>query len=112
LHALTLLNDLSMLEASRAVARQVVAKKESADDRLVELYRRILSRSPTKKEMAVLKAKLQSTLKHYQAHKRDALQLLSIGQLENRGGKQLEQLAAYMIMASMVYNLDEAMTHE
>ncbi|MCG8586211.1 MAG: DUF1553 domain-containing protein, partial [Pirellulales bacterium] len=112
LHALTLLNDLSMLEASRAVARHVMAKKATANDRLVELYRRILSRSPSKKEMGVLKAKLQSTLKHYHANKSAAIRLLNIGQLENRGGKHPEELAAYMVVASMVYNLDEAITHE
>lgn len=76
------------------------------------MYQRVLSRSPAKTEMTILNAKLQSALSHFRNAKADAEQLLEIGQLEKRGGANPEELAAYMIVASMIYNLDEAMTHE
>jgi hypothetical protein len=112
LQALTLLNDLSLLESSRELARNALSKEDSPQGRLTRMYQRVLSRSPAKTEMTILNAKLQSALSHFRNAKADAEQLLEIGQLEKRGGANPEELAAYMIVASMIYNLDEAMTHE
>ncbi len=59
---MTLLNDTSLLEASRASARRVIAAEGTAERRLARLYQRILSRAPTERELAVLRSKFAATL--------------------------------------------------
>jgi len=112
LQALTLLNDVSMLEASRALARDVITKKPDSTSRLELIFRSVLSRSPTATEANVLSRELGQALKHYQQAPGDAIAFLDFGQPENRSAEKPEELAAYMVVASMVFNLDEAMTHE
>jgi hypothetical protein len=112
LQALTLLNDLTLREASRALARGAIAQEQSPTARLEVIYRRVLSRSPTPDEMRVLARQLDRALKHYVAVPADANLLLNFGQPEYRAAKSAEELAAYLVVASLVFNLDEAMTHE
>ena len=76
------------------------------------LFRRILSRDPDPKEKSVLRDRFDTMLRYYSSQDDDALRLLNFGQFEQRGGKDPDLLAAYMVIASMIYNLDEAMTHE
>ncbi len=112
LHALTLLNDVSVLESARALARLVIAQEESVTARLDLLYRRVLSRSPTEAERTVLTQKFNLALEHYQRTPADAKALLNFGQPEHREADNPVELASYLVVASMVFNLDEAMTHE
>ncbi|MFT5525449.1 MAG: hypothetical protein ACI9HK_003417 [Pirellulaceae bacterium] len=113
IQALTLLNDMSQLESARELARGIVAGGGTSQVRLTQMYREVLSRVPSESEMVILNSTLQSSLVHFRGAKHNAVQLLDIGQLERRGGgERPEELAAYMIVASMIYNLDEAITHE
>lgn len=99
LQALTLLNDETMMEASRALAKRMLAAK--TEDRLPLLYRSVLTRLPTAKELAVLQRELDSALAHYRVHPEDARKL-----------QTTPELAAHTLVASLVLNLDEAITHE
>ncbi|MEM7235793.1 MAG: DUF1553 domain-containing protein, partial [Planctomycetota bacterium] len=111
LHALTLLNDENLLEASRELARTVIASQRSPGRRLDELFRRVLSREPSVQELSVLSRELARATAHYEENPDDAMSLLDFGQPEKRGNRSAE-LAAYLVVSSMVYNLDEAMTRE
>ncbi|WP_232102585.1 PSD1 and planctomycete cytochrome C domain-containing protein [Gimesia aquarii] len=112
LQALTLLNDLSVLESSRELARTAMAKETTIPKRLDYIARRILSRPLDKREQAVLEREFQMSHKHYRSHPRDAFKLLEVGQPPNNSKVDPGELAAYMVIASMVFNLDEAITHE
>jgi hypothetical protein len=112
LQALTLLNDLTILEASRELARTAIQQKTAVPDRMDLLARRILSRSLSKREGAVLERELQMAHAHYRKQPEDAFNLLDVGQPPNKNKVPPDELAAYMIIASMVFNLDEAITHE
>ncbi|MCP4782940.1 MAG: DUF1549 domain-containing protein [Fuerstiella sp.] len=112
LHALTLLNDQSQLEAARELARRAQANGGSSQLKLTRMFQDVLSRTPSTLEVKVLQSKWKSALAHYQDTTADAHQLLDLGQPEKRGGDRPQELAAYMVVASMIYNLDEAMTHE
>ncbi|MBY0503290.1 MAG: PSD1 and planctomycete cytochrome C domain-containing protein [Bryobacteraceae bacterium] len=92
LQALTLLNDQTYLEASR-----VLAAMEP-----VRVFERVLARAPDAKERAVLEREYRRALAHYQSHPGDALKLA--------GGSP--ERAARMVLASLILNLDEAITHE
>lgn len=112
LHALTLMNDLNILEASRELARQIIAAEGSTDARLTSIFQRIVSRSPNKSELEVLRRELNRAKQHYQSHLTDAESLLDFGQPEWRDATDAKELASYMIVSSIVFNLDEAITHE
>ena len=99
LQALTLLNDETMMEASRALASRMLAAK--TEDRLPLLYQSVLTRPATPKELSILQRELDRALAHYRAHPEDARKLQTI-----------PELAAHTLVASLVLNLDEAITHE
>ncbi|MBL8239321.1 MAG: PSD1 domain-containing protein [Bryobacterales bacterium] len=92
LQALTLLNDRTYLEAARTLAAMGPA----------EVFARVLARRPDAKESAVLDREYRRALAHYSAHPGDASKLA--------GGSA--ELAARMVVASLILNLDEAITHE
>ena len=92
LQALTLLNDQTYLEASRLLAAYAPA----------EVFERVLLRKPAAREAAVLDREYERALKHYRANPADAAKLA--------GGAP--ETAARMVVASLILNLDEAITHE
>jgi len=98
LQALTLLNDQTMMEATQAFAKQMLAAPK---DRLQILCQAVLSRKATSKELSVLQRELDRALNHYLQHPEDARKL-----------RTTPELAAHTILASLVLNLDEAITHE
>ena len=104
LQALTLLNDQTMMEAAQALAKQALATPGDSQTRLNLLVRQILSRSATQSEITVLQRELERAVKHYQTTPADAAKYL--------GQKTSPDLAAYTLVASLVLNLDEAITHE
>jgi hypothetical protein len=101
LQALTLLNDVTMLESSRALA-----------EALPEIDRmafQVLSRTPTDDERRVLQREYARALAFYQTDSEAASELVTVGQAHPIPDPEL---AARMVVASMLLNLDEAITHE
>lgn len=112
LHALTLMNDEGQMEAARALAAEVVARDLDADASIADLFLQIVSRPPTDKEHAVLREKLDEWLAHYRKTPKVAEEFLAFGQPELYVEQQVPETAAYTLLASLVLNLDEAITHE
>jgi hypothetical protein len=108
LHALTLMNDLTMLEASRVLAESVTQTPEP----LQELANQILSRELEDREVAVVVREQQKALDYYRSHPQEALTFATIGQQYPPSEKDAPAIAAWMTIASLLLNLDEAMTHE
>ena len=71
------------------------------EEPLIMLYQAVLSREPTAKELSVLQRELDRALAHYREHTEDARKL-----------KTTPELAAQALVATLVLNLDEAITHE
>lgn len=112
LQALTLLNDTGMLEAAVALAREVVAAEATPAARVRRLFLQVCSREPSAAEMQILQATLARAATHYQSHPADAQAVITAGQGEPLPDDQAAEVAAHAILASSVFNLDEAMTHE
>jgi hypothetical protein len=104
LQALTLLNDQTMREASQALAAEMLVRSQPPSQRLDWLTRQVLSRPATAQEIQVLSRELDRALKHYRHQPGDAEKFL--------GQKAPPELAAHTLIASLVLNLDEALTHE
>lgn len=111
LHALTLLNDTGMLEASRVLA-DAAARIPESKLALDELARRVLSRDLATAEQAVLERERIKSLDYYQANPDEAIRFTAVGQQPAPPRATAPALAAWMTVASMMLNLDEAITHE
>jgi hypothetical protein len=112
LQALTLLNDETFLEASRALAAKVLRVATKPEDRLAEIYRRVLARPPNAKEAAVLQREFDRALASYRTKPAEAAKLLAGAQFKVDAKLSAAELAAYTVVASLAFNLDEAITHE
>jgi hypothetical protein len=112
LQALTLLNDATQLEASRELAHVAIAKSPNVSERLRFVFEAVVSRSPSAAEERLLAEQLKKAEAAYRASPEEADRLLDFGQPERRHADNATELAAYLVVASLVFNLDEAITHE
>lgn len=108
LQALTLLNDETYLEAARSLADSTLGLPLA--ERLAVLHYRVLGRTPAAAESAILLREYQRALAHYKAQPQAAESFLAVGQ--RPAPHQPAELAASMVVASLLLNLDEAITHE
>ncbi len=109
LQALTLLNDVTFVEAARLLAQRMVSEgARSAADRLTLGFRLVLARLPTPVELSVLQDGLQAHLGRYRAEPESARQLVALGDI----AVDAPELAAYAAIASLLLNLDETITNE
>jgi hypothetical protein len=108
LHALTLMNDTTMLEASRVLAKRAV----ETDSPLQDLATRVLSRNLETDEVNVVLREQEKALDYYRSHPLEAIRFTSIGQQPTPDSNKAPEIASWMTVASLLLNLDEAMTHE
>lgn len=110
LHALTLMNDRTSLEASYNLAQ---AARESfvgnANQQIADIYWRVLSRAPSETELKICTAKYERAARYFAADAASATEYIStVGSALNASPES----AALMLVANMIVNLDEAITHE
>jgi hypothetical protein len=101
-----------MLEAAVTLARDAVDREPDHRGRLITLFRRITSRSPSAEECLVLDAIWSRAASHYSQSPADAIALFECGQADPPPQGVAVAVAPYAIVASSIFNLDEAMTHE
>lgn len=119
LQALTLLNDTTALEAARTLAENGLTEKGLLKDstvdpmaRLSQMFLTVLSRQPTDNEKRVLKREYEHAKEYYDTNRGDARILVTVGQLLTPPAELACDLAAEMLVASMILNMDESITHE
>ncbi len=113
LQALTLLNNRTFVEAARNLAqRMLTAGGESPVEQIEWGMRRVLARPPTPDERGVLLAAFEVFRAEYQADAAAAKQLLAIGESPRPSSLPLANHAAMTMTASLILNLDEAITTE
>jgi len=113
LQALNLMNDVTYVEAARLLAkRMLIEGGKSHSDRLAWGFRLLTSRRADATERRVLEDNLNAQMDYFNRHQDEARKLLSIG--EKRTNEQLNsaELAGYSMVASMLLNLDEAITKQ
>jgi hypothetical protein len=112
LHALTTLNDPTWTEAARGLATNAIKAAPDADGRFAFVYRRMLSREPTAKELPVLRKMLAEQAAVYKADPAAAKKLLAVGAGPADSTLDAPELAAWTNLCLAVFNLDEALTRE
>jgi hypothetical protein len=112
LQALALLNDVTFVEAARALAGRVLREEKTAEARLRRAFRLAAGRTPRPAELAILKAGLDGHLAHYRKDKAAARKLVAVGDSKPEPSADVAELAAYTAVAGLVLNLDEVITRE
>ena len=113
LQALQMMNDVQHFEAARAFAERILTEGgKTTDERLDFLYRTVLSRKPKTDERQLLTAALAKQTELYKADPEAAKKAISVGESSPRGVASPEETASWTMLANLVLNLDEAVTHE
>jgi len=107
LQALIMLNDPTMLEASKALADKLLQQYSDPGKIIEKAFRSILCRMPSDKEMEVLVNYLKDTQKDIDTKK--AEQLVSPGAYQPKTKNKI-YLAAAMQTIQVIYNMQEAIT--
>jgi hypothetical protein len=112
LQALNLLNDVTYVEAARVLAQRVLREAATDESRLTLAFRLVLARPPRPAECAVLLAGLQRHRAHYARERGEAKKVVAAGEAPVDAAQDAVELAAYTATASVILNLDEAITKE
>ncbi|MBI85096.1 MAG: hypothetical protein CMJ81_18025 [Planctomycetaceae bacterium] len=113
LQALTLLNDVTFVEAARALASQMMSQGVSGPrDRLDWGFRQLTARRATARELGILEKSFKRALARYQADEESAGKLVGFGEMEVPVGIDRVRLAAYTNVANLMMNLDEVVNRE
>jgi mono/diheme cytochrome c family protein len=112
LHALTTLNDVTWVEAGRALAQRVIKQVPGTDARLTEAFRLVCARRPTADELKVLRRGLERAMAAYRADGAAAEAFLKAGDSPRDASIPAAEHAAYASVCLSIFNLDEALTRE
>ncbi len=113
LHALLTLNDVTYVEAARALAERVLRDEADSDKQRLDLvFRRLLARVPTDQERTILLGGLARSREQFQQDNTAAEQLLAVGESKRDDGLDAAEHAAWTTLCLAIFNLDEALTKE
>jgi hypothetical protein len=112
LHALTTLNDITWVEASRALAERTLRASPGTDTRLTDAFRRILARRPRSQELEILRRGFTRAQRAYAQEPEQARVLLAMGESKRDTRLNPAEHAAMTQTCLSLFNLDEALTKE
>nr|WP_295927615.1 PSD1 and planctomycete cytochrome C domain-containing protein [uncultured Dyadobacter sp.] len=110
LQALIMLNDPTVLEASRVLAERMSVKSASADEQVRELFQRIVCRTPNAGEVRLLVGYYQEELAAFSKDTRRAQIVLNVGDHAHEQGADASRAAALMRVINTIYNMEETIT--
>lgn len=113
LQALTLLDDVTYLEAARALAQKAIrVAGPDPKKRIAYMFTAMTCRIPTDAELKILCDGFWDRLDHYRKNVNDAERLVNIGDWPAPANVDPAGLAAYSTVGSTILNLDETITKE
>lgn len=110
LQALVMMNNPEIIRASQHLAYQTISSIENAKDRVVMMFRLATSRTPAEVELNQLMGYLTAQQKHFGDNEEAVNQYLNIGNVDKSERLVKKELAAYAMVANVIYNLDESLT--
>ena len=112
LHALATLNDITYVEAARALAERVLTAADTDAARLEHAFRLVTMRKPGAAEQRILAARLAQLRAHFSGDQEAALKLLAVGESKRDAKLDPASHAAWTALGSLLLNLDEVVTKE
>ncbi len=111
LQALALMNDVTYVEAARALATRLIREGGSTHaERAAFGFRLATSRRPTPPELAILTRALERHLATYRENPDAAGKLIAVGESKPDPEIEAAELAAHTALANTLLNLDETIT--
>lgn len=108
--ALTLLNDPSMVEASKVLAWRLLAEAEDDQARIERAFELAVAHPPSEKQSQSLQELLGRLRRHYAEHADEAQALLEVGMARSKSAAPVAEQAAWTNVARVVLNLHETLT--
>ncbi|QEG38629.1 PSD1 and planctomycete cytochrome C domain-containing protein [Roseimaritima ulvae] len=112
LQALTLMNNVTFVEAARQLAAEMLRHADEPSAAIEFGFRRLLARRPSSAEAALLNDAHAAFAAKYDNQPAAAEKLLDIGETPRDAALDPSQHAAMTMTASLMMNLDEAITKE
>ena len=112
LHALTLLNDITYIEAARVFAESLLQTDMDDQQRLAKAFRMMTGRHATDVEKEILANSLQIAKEHYGSNIEAASQLLETGDRAPAEGLDAVEVASLASVLNVVMNADEVISKE
>ena len=108
LQALAMMNDPTILEASRVFAQKLISTNKDAQTNIETAFRRILCRTPEKEEISILTRYHKEQLELFRAGQLDAKGTLKVGEYPQDPNLDPVAQAALMKTINLMYNMEEA----
>ena len=112
LQALTMMNNVTFVEASRILAERLLKIEGDFSKQLKTGFNLLTSRDPSPQETARLKKDFDSYLSEFQKTPTELAELLKIGDKPFDQSLDQPKLAAMTMIAATLLNLDESLTRE
>ncbi len=113
LHALTMLNDPTWVEAARVLAQRVIKEQPNDEARLARAFALVLGRATAGQEPALLAKMLANQRAVYHHTNPNAAEaLLAIGESKRDATIRAAEHAAFTATCLALYNLDAAVTRD
>jgi len=109
LQALVMMNDPTVLEASLAMADQLLKNNASPETIVNTAFKRIICRTPDKKETDIILNYWNDEKNYFQSNKTNAEKVIKVGEYKP-STKNITDLAALMQTVEIIYNMEEAIT--
>jgi hypothetical protein len=113
LQALSLLNEITYVEAARALAQRMLTDGgDTAEERIAWAFQRATGRQPNAEEVNLLARGLNARLARFHQDPAVAKQLTTVGAMKADAKLNSAEVAAYTLTANVLLNLDEVVTRE
>ncbi len=112
LHSLITFNDITYVEAARALAQRAMQQSETPKARLDAIYRLLLARKPGANEQRILLSTLETLRADFTKNPEAAKKLISTGEAPRDEKLDAIEHAAWTALCNMIMNLDETLSKE
>ncbi len=110
LQALVMMNDPSVLEASRVLSQKLMLDQSAVADKITKAFRLIVCRKPSAKEISILENYYNEQLQLFQQKKSDAATILKAGEYPQNDQVDKNKSAALMKAINTIFNMEETIT--
>ena len=110
LQALIMMNDPTVLEASRVLAERLVKESDDAETRVEKAFRLILARRMKESEKKTIMSYYTGQLAEFESGSLDIKSTLDIGEYRHITGIDQKTAAALMKTITLMYNLEETLS--
>ena len=110
LQALVMLNDPTVLEASRVMAERLVAKSTDIETNIRASFQKIVCRQPNDKELQLLKKYYSEEASTFSKQQENAARVLNVGEFPHEPKVDKVRAAALMRVINTLYNMEETIT--